>query len=149
MASRGAGVWAADLAVEDRRGVSEDPRDRPDSAGVVEPGAGGGLGWLVRAEECGQNHPEDYPEYLKGCDIASFDIYPASHDREEIAGKLWYVPLGVDRLRTWTEDRKPVWACIETTRISNRADRADAGAGEVGGLDGADPRGEGDHLLLP
>ena len=23
-----------------------------------------------------RNHPEDYPEYVKGCDIASFDIYP-------------------------------------------------------------------------
>src|SRR5262249_26085452 len=23
------------------------------------------------------NHPEDYPEYVKGCDVASFDIYPA------------------------------------------------------------------------
>src|SRR5438128_2370857 len=23
-----------------------------------------------------RNHPEDYPEYLKGCDIGSFDIYP-------------------------------------------------------------------------
>ena len=26
------------------------------------------------------NHPEDYPEYVKGCDIASFDIYPVAHD---------------------------------------------------------------------
>ena len=65
------------------------------------------------------NHPEDYPEYLKGCDIASFDIYPASHEKEEIAGKLWYVPQGVDRLRRWTEGRKDVWCCIETTRIDN------------------------------
>ncbi len=74
-------------------------------------------GWQGRGVRT--NHPEDYREYLEGCDIASFDIYPASHDRAEIAGKLWYVPLGVDRLREWTEDRKPVWACIETTRISN------------------------------
>ncbi len=65
------------------------------------------------------NHPEDYAEYVKGCDIASFDIYPASHDRAEIAGKLWYVPQGVDRLRRWSEGRKDVWCCIETTRISN------------------------------
>jgi Beta-galactosidase len=65
------------------------------------------------------NHPEDYPEYLKGCDIPSFDIYPASHEKEEIAGKLWYVPKGVDRLRRWTEGRKDVWCCIETTRIDN------------------------------
>jgi hypothetical protein len=33
------------------------------------------------------NHPEDYPEYVKGCDIASFDIYPACHEHREVAGK--------------------------------------------------------------
>jgi hypothetical protein len=65
------------------------------------------------------NHPEDYPEYLKGCDIASFDIYPVTHDKPEIAGKLWYVAHGVQRLVKWTEDKKPVWACIETTHIHN------------------------------
>ena len=65
------------------------------------------------------NHPEDYPEYLEGCDIASFDIYPACHEKEAIAGNLWYVPQGVDRLQEWTDGKKPVWCCIETTRISN------------------------------
>jgi hypothetical protein len=65
------------------------------------------------------NHPEDYPEYLKGCDIASFDIYPAVHDRKEVAGNLWLVARGVERLVNWTEGRKPVWNCIECTHISN------------------------------
>ncbi|MGQ9732148.1 MAG: hypothetical protein ACUVX8_12845 [Candidatus Zipacnadales bacterium] len=65
------------------------------------------------------NHPEDYPEYLKGADIVSFDIYPAVHTKPEIAGNLWYVPRGVERLREWTQDRKVVWNCIECTRISN------------------------------
>jgi hypothetical protein len=74
-------------------------------------------GWYGRGVRT--NHPEDYPQYLKGCDIASFDIYPASHEKEEIAGNLWYVPQGVDRLRRWTEGRKDVWCCIETTRIDN------------------------------
>ncbi len=74
-------------------------------------------GWYGRGVRT--NRPEDYLEYLKGCDIASFDIYPASHEKEEIAGKLWYVPKGVDRLRRWTEGRKDVWCCIETTRIDN------------------------------
>jgi Beta-galactosidase len=74
-------------------------------------------GWYGRGVRT--NHPEDYPEYLKGCDIASFDIYPGCHEKEEIAGKLWYVPKGVDRLRQWTEGRKDVWCCIETTRIDN------------------------------
>jgi Zn ribbon nucleic-acid-binding protein len=65
------------------------------------------------------NHPEDYPEYVKGCDIASFDIYPAVHDHSDVTGKLWFVADGVSRLRKWTEDRKPVWNCIECTHISN------------------------------
>jgi hypothetical protein len=74
-------------------------------------------GWYGRGVRT--NHPEDYPEYLKGCDIASFDIYPASHEKPEIAGNLWYVPQGVDRLRRWSGDKKAVWCCIETTRIDN------------------------------
>lgn len=74
-------------------------------------------GWHGRGVR--SRHPEDYPLYLEGCDIASFDIYPASHDKAEVAGKLEFVPLGVDRLHKWTEGKKPVWCCIETTRISN------------------------------
>jgi hypothetical protein len=74
-------------------------------------------GWHGRGVRT--NHPEVYPEYLKGCDIASFDIYPASHEKEEVAGKLWYVPRGVERLRRWTDGRKDAWCCIETTRIDN------------------------------
>jgi hypothetical protein len=66
-----------------------------------------------------RNHPEDYPEYIKGCDIVSFDIYPAVHEHKDIAGKLWYVADGVSRLRQWSGERKPVWNCIECTHISN------------------------------
>jgi len=65
------------------------------------------------------NHPEDYPEYVKGCDVASFDIYPVTHDKAEVAGKLEFVGQGVHRLREWTGGKKPVWACIETTYVSN------------------------------
>jgi hypothetical protein len=66
-----------------------------------------------------RNHPEDYPEYAKGADIVSFDIYPAVHDRPEVAGKLEFVAQGVQRLGQWTGGQKPVWNCIECTRISN------------------------------
>jgi hypothetical protein len=66
-----------------------------------------------------RNHPEDYPEYVKGCDIASFDIYPAAHDNPAIAGNLWYVAHGVERLKQWAQGR-PVWNCIECTRINNK-----------------------------
>jgi hypothetical protein len=41
------------------------------------------------------------------------------HEKKEIAGNLWYVPRGVERLRQWTDDKKDVWCCIETTGISN------------------------------
>jgi len=64
-------------------------------------------------------HPEDYPLYVKGCDIASFDIYPVTHSSPEVAGKLWYVAQGVERLREWTQGRQIVWNCIECTRISH------------------------------
>ncbi|MFO0889029.1 MAG: beta-galactosidase [Isosphaeraceae bacterium] len=74
-------------------------------------------GWYGRGVRT--NHPEDYPRYVEGCDIASFDIYPASHDHKDVAGKLWYVPFGVDRLRKWGGGKKDVWCCIETTRINN------------------------------
>ena len=56
--------------------------------------------WIGRGVRT--NHPEDYPEYVKGCDIVSFDIYPAVHDREAVAGKLEFVAQGVERLRRWT-----------------------------------------------
>jgi hypothetical protein len=65
------------------------------------------------------NHPEDYAEYIKGCDIVSFDIYPACHEHASVAGKLWFVADGVSRLRKWSDDRKIVWNCIECTHISN------------------------------
>ncbi|MCE5250468.1 hypothetical protein LLG96_09645 [bacterium] len=66
-----------------------------------------------------RNHPEDYAEYVKGGDIVSFDIYPVVHRNPEIQGNLWYVARGVDRLRTWTNNQKIVWNCIETTQISS------------------------------
>jgi hypothetical protein len=73
--------------------------------------------WIGRGVR--RNKPEDYPHYLKGCDIASFDIYPAGHEHPDVAGNLWYVGRGVERLVKWTGGEKPVWACIETTRIRN------------------------------
>jgi hypothetical protein len=66
-----------------------------------------------------RNRPEDYPEYIRGCDIVSFDIYPAVHDRPEVAGKLEFVARGVKRLREWASDTQVVWNCIECSRISN------------------------------
>ena len=71
-----------------------------------------------------RNHPEDYAQYVKGCDIASFDIYPACHDNPEVAGKLWFVADGVSRLKKWAGDSRLVWNCIECTRIHNKTTKA-------------------------
>lgn len=68
------------------------------------------------------NHPEDYPEYVQGCDIASFDIYPVAHNSPEVAGNLWFVAQGVERLRRWAGPDRIVWNCLECTRI-NTPDR--------------------------
>ena len=61
--------------------------------------------------------------YLKGCDIASFDIYPVNSTEEEVHGNLWYVAKGIDNLRAWSGNSKPSWCWIETTRISEKAKR--------------------------
>jgi len=79
-------------------------------------------GWEGRGVR--KNHPEDYSEYIKGCDITSFDIYPAVHLKPQVAGKLWYVARGVDRLIKWTEGRKVVWNCIECSRVHNPTTKA-------------------------
>lgn len=76
-------------------------------------------GWYGRGVR--SNHPEDYPEYAKGGDIVSFDIYPANHDRREVAGQLWYVGYGVERLIQWSGPERVVWNCIECSAISDPA----------------------------
>jgi hypothetical protein len=73
--------------------------------------------WVGRGVR--RNHPEDYPEYVKGSDITSFDIYPACHEHPDVAGKLWIVADGVSRLRKWAGDDRLVWNCIECTHINN------------------------------
>jgi len=74
-------------------------------------------GWKGRGVRT--NHPEDYAQYLKGCDMASFDIYPVVHNHEDVAGNLWYVGRGVSRLKDWSQGKRMVWAAIEASRIGN------------------------------
>ncbi|MCB1126161.1 MAG: hypothetical protein KDM81_06680 [Verrucomicrobiae bacterium] len=79
-------------------------------------------GWHGRGVRT--HHPEDYPEYVKGGDLVSFDIYPACHSHPEVAGNLWYVAEGVKRLVTWGGNDRVTWNCIECTRISNPTTKA-------------------------
>lgn len=69
--------------------------------------------WIGRGVCTGKT--EMYPEYAKGADIVSFDIYPVNEDDTKIHGKLEYVAKGVDLLRAAVGYQKPVWVWIETT----------------------------------
>jgi len=68
---------------------------------------------------------DQYPEYVKGADIVSYDVYPVANIKIPGGWKpdgenyLWYVAKGIDRLRQWTGQQKPVWNCIECTQVSN------------------------------
>jgi Beta-galactosidase len=82
-------------------------------------------GWWGRGT--GTNHPEDYADYANGGDILSYDIYPMNLDPsqsstfqtelEKVSQSLWYVAYGIDRLRQWSDYKKPVWMALETTNI--------------------------------
>ncbi len=76
-------------------------------------------GYHGRGERTG--HLEDYPEYIKGADIVSFDIYPACNPHLDVHNALWYVPQGVCRLRKWGGDDsgRIVWNAMECTEISH------------------------------
>ncbi|MEN8226700.1 MAG: T9SS type A sorting domain-containing protein [Bacteroidota bacterium] len=60
-----------------------------------------------------------YEDYMKAADIVTFDIYPVTSKYEMVQGNLWYVPQGVDNLRNWGNDSKPIWAWIESTHIKS------------------------------
>ena len=53
-----------------------------------------------------RNHPEDYAEYVKGSDIASFDIYPVAHDSPVVADKLRFVLQRVGRMIQWAAPKR-------------------------------------------
>jgi len=75
--------------------------------------------WIGRGTCTGKTdmYPDYKNGYLKGCDIGSYDIYPVNNSDSKITGKLWYVPKGVDSLKLWTANNKPVWCWIECTKI--------------------------------
>ena len=62
----------------------------------------------------------DYPQYVKGADIVSFDVYPvAGLGKPDGENYLWYVAKGVTRLGGWTAGRETVWNYIECTHIGS------------------------------
>jgi hypothetical protein len=72
--------------------------------------------WFGRGTRTG--HAEDYPEYIMGSDIVSFDIYPVAGGPSQIEGELWYVPKGVDHLVEISQGQK-LWNDIETSHFNS------------------------------
>ncbi|MFW6189827.1 MAG: hypothetical protein ACOC7T_05265 [Planctomycetota bacterium] len=69
--------------------------------------------WVGRGHRT--NHPEDYRQYVKGGDIVSYDIYPATARQEEVRGRLWYVARGLRRLHRLTSEEQVVWNFVGAT----------------------------------
>ena len=72
--------------------------------------------WVGRGSCSGRT--EMYPEYAKGTDVLSFDIYPVN-STDEAKNNLYYVADGVERLRQSVSSQKATYAYIETTDISS------------------------------
>ena len=105
---------ASALVVEHYRALAARDQSRPIYLLFGQGAAWDGYGGRgVRA-----GHPEDYREYVTGGDILDFHFYPMNHADPAVSGALWYLPRGVERLRSWSGDAKPVWCGIECTRIS-------------------------------
>ncbi|MGO8731708.1 MAG: hypothetical protein ACLQVM_02830 [Terriglobia bacterium] len=61
-----------------------------------------------------------YPDYIKGADIVSFDVYPVTNiGKTDGENYLWYVARGVDRLVKWSRGERIVWNALECTHIDN------------------------------
>jgi len=117
----GQGGWGpcvepAEIIARYQRMKAADP-DRP-----VWLNLGQGVAWDLdrpyygRGSACADRW-EQYPDYVKGADIVSFDVYPVTSPDEPIKGDLSRVALGVDRLVEWTGGEKIVWNVVETTHI--------------------------------
>ncbi len=51
-----------------------------------------------------------YPGYIAASDIVSYDVYPVARGDED---KLWQVPHGLDNLRAWDDDDRPIMVILE------------------------------------
>ncbi|MHC4171875.1 MAG: glycoside hydrolase 5 family protein [Planctomycetota bacterium] len=58
----------------------------------------------------------DYYEYCEGADIISYDIYPISTypNGEKL---LYSVADGIDRLKNWSNNKKPIWIWLEASDL--------------------------------
>jgi hypothetical protein len=77
--------------------------------------------WWGRGTEC-FGKMGMYPEYIKGADAISFDIYPYAQCSGPYKDRPDFVAKGVERLVKWANGEKIVWNFIETGNIDNCSD---------------------------
>lgn len=75
-------------------------------------------GWFGRGTRTA--HPEDYPHYMSGGDIISFDIYPVAHADTAISGKLWYVARELKGLCGGAGERRSSGTAWNAPTLGNR-----------------------------
>ena len=79
------------------------------------------IGYIGRGTCTGQTWM--YPEYIKGGDVVSFDIFPATHKDPLIEGKLEYIAIGIRNLIGWAQASnsgpKIVMNFVGTTNITS------------------------------
>ena len=148
VARPGQGVRAADPAGQDRRGVREDPQGRPRPPRAAEPrarawpgtaGTGGACGRTTRRTTRSTSRAATSPPSTSTRPATRRRRSPATSGtcpRGSIASGAG--PRAEGRVVLHRDDRD-----------RQRGPQADAAAGPVGGVDGPDPRGQGDHLLRP
>ena len=72
--------------------------------------------------------PADYPEYARGCDILSFDIYPVANLKRDDGGAfLWLIAKGLRRMAAWAQEggkERPLWNVVECTSIHDPSRKA-------------------------
>ena len=61
--------------------------------------------------------PADYYEYCKGADIISYDIYPVTN-YPSVEKMLYSVADGIDSLKKWSNNKKPIWIWLEARKGS-------------------------------
>jgi hypothetical protein len=52
----------------------------------------------------------EYPLYMEGSDVVSFDIYPVAYGNPD---KLWQISKGIDQLKAWGSGDRPRMAVLE------------------------------------
>jgi len=55
-----------------------------------------------------------YTDYMKACDVASYDVYPTTEPEGKSGKRLWWQAKGLDRMKSYAGSDKPRFNCIGT-----------------------------------